>query len=65
MPTQMDVEVLRGAANKLGNAFIKKERDLKTELGAKRMCDATKARVWKVRNLAKKNAVTGARSSWD
>ena len=53
------MELLRGSRNVAGNAFVKKETDLATEAQGQRMVDASKARFWKVKNVAKKNSVTG------
>ena len=54
------MELLRGSRNTYGNAFVKKETDLLTESQGQRMVDASKARFWKVKNVTKKNSVTGA-----
>ena len=52
--------MLRGAKNRYGNAFVKKETDLTSELKAQRLADGAKARYWKVKNTAVKNKMTGA-----
>lgn len=55
----MDVELLRGSRNTYGNAFVRKETDLLRESQAQRDGDASKARIWKIKNVNRRNPVTG------
>lgn len=56
---QVDVELLHSPKNEHGNAFIKKETDLLHESEAQRNVDPARARIWKVKNTDRINAVTG------
>ncbi len=53
------MEPLRGSRNVYGNAFVRRETDLLRESQAQRDGDASKARIWKIKNLNRTNAVTG------
>lgn len=53
------MELLRGARNCYGNAFVKKETDLLQESKAQRDVDPSKGRFWKIKNTSTQNPVTG------
>ena len=53
------MELLRGSRNVYGNAFVRKETDLLRESQAQRDGDASKGRIWKIKNVNKSNPVTG------
>lgn len=57
--SEVDVELLRGSRNTYGNAFVRKETDLLRESQAQRDGDASKARIWKIKNVNRRNPVTG------
>jgi primary-amine oxidase len=57
---QVNVEALPdGPENPYGNGFIPVETDLTSELKAQRLCDPTKARLWKIKNPNSLNPITG------
>ena len=53
------MEPLRGSRNVYGNAFVRKETDLLRESQSQRDGDASKGRIWKIKNVNKRNPVTG------
>ncbi|KAL3810827.1 hypothetical protein ACHAXA_007517 [Cyclostephanos tholiformis] len=64
MNTVTEVDVLPEASPH-GNAFRSRETVLKTERGAIRTCDASKARSWKISNAeGKTNPITGKPTSY-
>ena len=49
-----------GPKNPYGNGFIPVETDLTSEAEAQRVCDPSRARLWKVKNPESLHPVTGA-----
>ena len=49
-----------GPKNPYGNGFIPVETDLTSEAQAQRVCDPTRARLWKVKNPESLHPITGA-----
>lgn len=63
VPAQTNTEQLPVEDNPFGNGFKGVEKELRTELQAKRVANPLVGRQWKVKNPARINPITGAPSA--